>query len=137
MTRWSPILCGLWLASCSLDPVCDPGQRYELGSCLPQAPPPRDAGDEQDAGAATDATDATVASEDCQPGPGNYEGFGVSCESDVDCSSCVAPTCATAPINMCSRVQCQDDPNLCPPGWTCTDISAFSQDPAVTHICLK
>lgn len=145
MTRALLIVPVLWLVSCTLDPKCDPGQRYELGSCLPDSKSkpnkPKDAGSEpvDDADGGGDAPDAATSDSgaNCKPGPGNYEGFGRSCRSDADCTSCVAPTCATAPINQCSRVQCKGDPTACPPGWTCTDISAFSMNPDVTHICLK
>ena len=135
------IVVGLALASCRPEPACDPGQRYELGSCLPGPVETKDAGERDaamggDGGESRDAS-TVDASLDCEPGPGNYEGFGVACQRDSDCPSCVAPTCATAPINQCSRIQCQDDPNACPPDWACTDISAFSMAPGVTHICLK
>lgn len=128
----------LYLATCTPDTRCDPGQRYELGSCFPELTGARDAGEVQDADtdASSDAASADAAT-DCKPGPGNYEGFGDACKTDRDCTSCVAPTCATAPINQCSHVQCQDDPSICPPGWNCTDIRAFSTNPNATHICLK
>lgn len=132
MKSWLGISAAFWLAGCAPDPACDPGQRYELGSCLVVAAP-RDAGGSDDDGSAG-TTDA--GNEACRPGPGNYDGFGDSCSTDGDCRSCVAPTCATAPINRCSRVNCENDPQACPPGWSCTDISVFSTTPGVTHICL-
>jgi hypothetical protein len=128
MKRTSIILTVVWLTTCLPDDRCDPGQRHELGSCLPKPQPDAGGPQEEDAGEADAATACA---------PGSYEGFGVSCESDADCTGCAAPTCATAPINLCSRIQCQDDPKLCPPDWSCTDISAFSGNPNVTHICLK
>ena len=122
-------VCGWLLTGC--EPGCDPGQRYELGSCFPEATK-MDAGmdDDQDGGA-----DDAAASSDCKPG--SYEGFGDPCHSDSDCRHCGAPTCATDPINMCSRIECQNDPEACPSDWRCVDISQFSSDPNVTHICLK
>lgn len=135
MTRTLRLLFTAWLLGCAPDPACDPGQREELGSCLPVAKPAKDAGASGD-DAGSGKPDAGPA-DDCKPRAGHYEGFGKACTTDADCTSCLAPLCATSPINMCSRVQCKGDPEACPPGWTCTDISAFSGDPAVTHICLK
>ena len=110
---------------------------------MPAPTAPKDAGERDSGGDGEDGgetqTDASTedAAVNCKSGPGNYEGFGTICRNDGDCTSCFAPTCATAPINLCSRVQCQNDPETCPPGWACTDITAFSMNPDVTHICLK
>ena len=133
---------GLALASCDPSPACDEGQRAEIGSCIPL---PKDAGAQhvgaKDAGRPSDdAGDAgSVAALDagCPPGPEHYAGFGDPCTDNSDCSGCAAPTCATSPLNMCSRLGCQTDPEACPPDWQCTDISTFSGNPSVTHICLK
>lgn len=133
----------LALVSCDPDSKCDPGQRYELGACFAA---PRDAG-KRDAGerdaSEVDMDDAgavarpDAAADSCQPGPGNYQGFGISCKKDSDCTSCVAPLCATAPINLCTHAKCDKDPDMCPPGWACVDVSMYSSNPDVTHLCLK
>jgi hypothetical protein len=130
---------GLAVASCDPSPACDPGQRAEIGGCFPIASD----GSVEDAGTGSFAPDASdedagalALDASCTPGPGNYDGFGDSCMDDGDCSSCIAPTC-TGSLGMCSRLDCQTDDEACPPGWQCTDISAFSGDPNVTHICLE
>jgi hypothetical protein len=149
--KWIAMLAvGLALGGCDPSPACDEGYRAELGSCIPLS---KDAGVKdagrgaKDAGrAARDASDddagsvaaGPVAAPDagCASGPGHYEGFGDMCMHNSDCSSCAAPTCAGV-LNMCSRINCQTSADACPPGWQCTDISAFSSDPSVTHICFK
>lgn len=128
----------LALASCDPSPACDPGQRAELGSCFPLVTD----GSVEDTGSGSFAPDSDedagslMLDASCTPGPGHYDGFGDSCTDDSDCSSCIAPTCAGS-LGMCSRLNCQTDDETCPDGWQCTDISAFSSDPTVTHICLK
>jgi hypothetical protein len=123
-----------WLllaAACDPGPACDPGQYEDTGSCFPLAATSDGGAGDDDAGAAADSGSG------CTPDPGNYDGFGDACSSDTQCS-CSAPTCALAPGPLyCTRLECQDDPLACPSGWGCTDISAASGDPAVTHICLK
>jgi hypothetical protein len=141
----------LALSSCDPDPACDEGQRADLGSCLPLSKDSglKDAGRSADGGRPSDAGRSSVGTSDedasislapdsgCTPRPGHYDGFGDSCTTDADCHSCIAPTCASSPLNMCSRINCQTNTAACPPGWQCADISAFSSDPTVTHICLK
>jgi len=119
--RWS----ALWLCACQPDPLCDPGQFALRAGCydLPAADSGADA-------KAPDDSDAGACSGD------RYEGFKVSCQSSDDCG-CHAPACATAPLNYCTKLNC--DPSSaddCPPGWTCLMIPlGTSPDPSVTHIC--
>lgn len=124
--------------SCDPNPACDPGQHQDTGACYPNTPTGGGNGDggSNDAAAGDGEDSGKGGSSACVPGPGHYQGFGTACTADTDCS-CYAPTCATAPLNYCSHLECQSDTSLCPPGWSCTDISAFSSDPKATHICVK
>jgi len=124
----------LSVLGCDPSPACDPGQRAELGSCFAIA---KDAGSKPAPMPEDDAGGKPAQPKDCTPHPGNYVGFGDPCTGPADCHGCVAPNCATAPINMCTRTECQNDPQACPPGWKCIDVSAFSGTPDTTHVCLK
>jgi hypothetical protein len=69
--------------------------------------------------------------------PPTTDAFGAPC---TDVSSCGAPTdyCAVMPgqsSGYCTRKGCVDDPNVCPSGWSCFDLSKF--DPASPAICVK
>jgi hypothetical protein len=130
---------GFALAGCDPSPACDEGQRAEIGSCIPLAKDARveDVGGKDAGRTSHDAAAVAALDAGCSSGPGRYEGFGDPCTKDSDCSGCAAPTCASSPLNMCSRLDCQTDAEACPPDWQCTDISAFSGDPSITHICLK
>jgi hypothetical protein len=54
-----------------------------------------------------------------------------------DDSQCVAPTtyCAIQPgqPGFCTAVGCEQDPNLCPTGATCFDVTPFGLP---QHICI-
>ncbi len=119
------------VTSCDPSPACDPGQYANTGGCFPIKP--ADAGAHDAGGDGGGSGDDAGSVSTC---PADYTGFGKSCSANSDCP-CQAPTCATAPLNYCSKLECQNDPKACPSGWTCTDISAFSTDPKATHICFK
>ncbi len=76
---------------------------------------------EQDASAAEPTGDAGACS---LPN----EGFGNACKVDADCP-CGANYCALMPgqtSGYCTKTGCKQDPSVCPSGWSCFDLSAFS-----------
>jgi hypothetical protein len=69
--------------------------------------------------------------------PPASDAFGAPCTGDAGCS---APTdyCAVMPgkpAGYCTKKGCNDDPTVCPGGWSCFDLSRF--EPGAPSICLK
>ena len=94
---------------------CDPDQRYSYGLCYAIDAPPL-------------PVDAA---------PGSYLHFGDVCTGDPDCA---APTdfCAkypSDPTGYCTRTGCLADPNRCPAGWSCYDLSVILA--GLPAICVK
>jgi hypothetical protein len=59
------------------------------------------------------------------------DAFGATCTSDVDCTCAGAGYCALMPgqtAGYCTATGCKEDPSVCPSGWSCFDLSAFSPD---------
>ena len=88
-------------AGCS-DGTCDPGQRVSNGLCYPEA----------DAAPTHDSA---------------FAGYGDPCGATADC---VAPTdwCALDPgqtVGYCTHTGCKADASVCPPLWSCLDLSVF------------
>jgi hypothetical protein len=120
-------------SGCDPSDPCDPGYEEIHGACYKmQAPldastdasgPDEDGGDDEPDG------EAPASPEDL------YEFFGDNCSDESGCPE--ALICGAPQLPMCTQVNCLDDETLCPPDWTCTDISAFSPDPEVTSICLQ
>jgi hypothetical protein len=111
-------------AGCDLSKHCDPGQVYRDYDCfdVPEAG--------TDDAAASDGGDDAEASS-CSA----YQGFGAACSAASQCS-CGLDSCDTQPgANYCTHSHCLADPSICPPGWTCFDLSAF--DPATGSACLR
>ncbi|MEY4578757.1 MAG: hypothetical protein RL701_3460 [Pseudomonadota bacterium] len=112
--------CCLSIASaCDPNDPCDPGHYADHGACYPQRAAP-DASEESDAGSATPS----------------YAGFGKTCSSAADCTP-EAPSCGAPTSPVCTAVNCMDKTGLCPPGWTCFDITSFTTDPTVTSACVE
>jgi len=66
------------------------------------------------------------------------DAFGAACSTDADCACDAASYCALMPgqtTGYCTAKGCKDDPSVCPSGWSCFDLSAFSQD--LPAICMK
>jgi hypothetical protein len=124
------IVAALLLGSgaCDLSQHCDPGQVYVDRTCV-NVP---DAG----AGASDGGDDSSALGVDdgggsCSP----YQGFGGTCTATSQCS-CGLDSCNTfMNANYCTHTHCLADPSICPPGWTCLDVSAF--DPATGSACLR
>jgi hypothetical protein len=72
----------------------------------------------------------------CQ-GRAARDAFGASCTTDSDCT-CAASYCALMPgqaAGYCTAKGCKADPSVCPPDWSCFDLSVFSAD--LPAICMK
>ena len=97
-------------------------------TAMPTAPAPAaDAGSPSDQGDQGD-----------QGGACGADAFGTACTSDADCSCEAAGYCALMPgqtSGYCTATGCTDDPSVCPSGWSCFDLSAFSSD--LPAICMK
>lgn len=66
------------------------------------------------------------------------EAFGTTCTTDADCGCEAAGYCALMPgqtTGYCTATGCKDDPSVCPSGWSCFDLSAFSA--TLPAICMK
>jgi hypothetical protein len=129
---------GLPLANCLFEfgaplaegPVAEAavGAGSDAGSAYPSA----------DAGAGETGSDGAVA--ECSLTAGDPRGFGAPCsdtQSHSDCP-CAANYCSKSPFDTqgyCSVTGCKENPGLCPPGWTCFDISAFA--PGQPSVCAK
>jgi hypothetical protein len=123
----------LALGACQPGTLCDPGQHAVRGGCYPDSVPAADSGKP----GADDAGDDLVDAANSCSGD-RYQGFKTSCTQSSECG-CHAPACATAPLNYCTKLNCDPgDPSDCPPGWTCLMIPpGASPDPSVTHLCLS
>ena len=129
--------CLLLLVGCSVDP-CQPGQtENELGFCVPVM---EGAG----AQAGAPAGDAAGAPEDMSAaGQGGAapacempSDFGDECVESSECH-CEVDYCALQPgqtSGICTRTGCLEDESICPEGWMCLDLSAFS--PELPSICV-
>ena len=120
----SVVLACTALGAC-IEEKCDPGFEALSGACYPVAidsGPLEAPADVEDAG-------PDAASPECPSG----EGFGVTCEDEADCS---CGTHCIPVLEICSLLDCEDTPEVCPADWECRDISAASPDPNVTSICL-
>ena len=119
-----------------IEEKCDPGYKRVLGSCFPVAPPAHDAGQGPLGDAAAASGEDADAGAEPPPAPAcdREAAFGKMCTSDAECA---CDTTCIPVLNLCSKLNCLDDPAGCPEGWTCTDVSAQSPDPTVTSLCLQ
>lgn len=83
---------------------------------------------------------ATPAAGMCSLPGGDADGFGAACKDgagSTDCT-CKANYCALMPGQMqgtCTVTGCKENPSVCPSGFSCLDLSAFS--PGLPSICTK
>lgn len=113
-------------AGCANTATCDPGQELRNGLCLSKASAGQSSAD---AGA-----DASLA---CSADAASSGQFGSTCTDDSQCA-CPAPVCAVQPgqtMGFCTQVRCAEDPSICPPGWSCVDLTAI--DPSYPPTCLQ
>jgi hypothetical protein len=71
---------------------------------------------------------------------GDADGFGATCKDGAASSDCTckASYCALMPgqtQGTCTVTGCKENPSLCPAGFSCLDLSAFS--PGLPSICTK
>jgi hypothetical protein len=113
---------------CDVSQHCDPGQIYMHYACYDPPQGGADGGIDSDVDVVgNDGNDAAGA---CA----QYEGFGATCTVVSQCP-CGLDSCNTfMGANYCTRTHCLADPTICPPGWTCLDVSAF--DPATGSACV-
>ncbi|HEX2675027.1 MAG TPA: hypothetical protein VHM19_00270 [Polyangiales bacterium] len=127
----------LALSACDPSTKCDPGWHAMKGGCYKntRGGSSKDAGNDDDAGAANGGK-AGASGGSCSGAA--YDGFGTTCTMDAECG-CHAAKCATAPLNYCTKINCDaKDSAACPPKWTCIMIPAgASPDPSIKTICLK
>jgi hypothetical protein len=103
--------------SCTEDTPCDDGQVLNEGMCYAATP---------DA-AAPSSPDALVESE----AGTSSAAFGKTCTTSAECAA-PADFCATPPGN-CTSTGCEVDPTVCPPTWTCFDLTPYG---TALHICI-
>lgn len=120
-TREAIIAAVLFTAAfgCGSYEACDPDQKLQSNVCFVSAP--------------LDASPVDVAPGSCDGGLGT---FGEICSSDQGCG-CGTDVCAKQPADrtgFCSKRNCLKDPSVCPPGWSCTDFSAYQPG---FSMCLK
>ena len=129
----------LVIAACDADEPCDDGERHVQGGCVPEessggsgSSNPGDAG--SSSGGKTDAGTANKDSGAPSKDAGAIaecneelaEILDQPCTTDDDCN-CAAPYCAKmpgAPMGTCT-VFCNPDPDDCPDGHRCFDLSTL------------
>lgn len=111
-------ICALLVCAgaCQPQDACDPGYYADHGACYLI-----------DAGSGSDED-----SGDDDP----YAGFGDPCTSNDDCND-NAPVCGRPPFQVCTQTGCMEEPTLCPPTWTCFDVTGLSGDPNITSACVN
>jgi len=107
---------GVLLAACTEETPCDENQVLRDGFCwaADAAVPPADAATSGEAGSAA---------------------FGQTC---ADITQCAPPAvfCAVQPgqsSGFCTALGCEQDPGICPAGWTCMDLTSFGM---AAHMCI-
>jgi hypothetical protein len=105
---------------------CDPGQ-IDMGyACY--SPP--DAGASDSGGGMVDVIppDSVMCTD-------QYTGFGYACNAATDCP-CGLDFCVIfGGQTYCTKTGCQDDPSVCPQGYTCVDFGAYS--PGLGPTCAR
>lgn len=120
-----------WLVACtqSEDDACGEGTVYRDGGCHPASAgtsngsagtsSPSDGGSADAAGAPAGGAPAAGATD---------PNFGLDCETADDCAGITDYCVPMSPFDSayCSVQACDaSDPEVCPAGWTCTDLSRF------------
>ena len=107
---------------------CDHNQNYERYVCVPKPIVPEagpEAGPEMDA----EVADGEITDAAAETTPAGM--FGTTCTMSGDSAECAAPApyCAVQPgatMGYCTATDCKANPSICPPGWTCFDITAIN-----------
>ena len=116
---------------CASDAECPDG--YVLDSTCVPVTPTSDAGGDGDGDDEPDAADADAADAMgavCEAEPefeGGFESPCMDAQNHSECT-CEADYCALMPglpEGFCTVTGCVDDPDVCPAGWECFDLSAF------------
>jgi len=104
-----------------------------------------DAGSPRDAGPGDSAADAESRSQSSEGGMctlsgGDTRGFGAPCDDVTNHSDCpcAADYCSKSPFDArgyCSVTGCKENPNICPPGWSCFDVSLVA--PGQPSVCTR
>jgi hypothetical protein len=120
--------------SCGGD-KCDPGYELSNHTCVPAAPSSggsSSAGESSSDGSAGENSDSGGNAGDGAPAggaPSCSTTFGDSCTEAGNCS-CDTNFCAAMPgqTGFCTHDGCLEDPDVCPDGWSCMDLSSFVPD---------
>ena len=104
---------------------CGPGYHLDRHLCYLDPEPADSAGMAGTPGSAGEADAAA-----CEPLT-----FASDCLVSDDCT-CDADFCAAAPgqTGFCTRTGCDEDPSVCPDGYSCMDLSGFGA--GLPHICV-
>ncbi len=86
-------------------------------------------------GPATDAGSDAAIPDEAPPPRLSAEGEGTACTSDDQCSAFPDATSCDAFVKMCSIKDCSIDPNNCPEGYACCDVSVFA--PGAPNVCIR
>lgn len=109
------------MGACTEDDPCDEGEMLVDGWCQAAT---------ADAAPPAPTSDAAVADDTGGAAPA----FGQICTTAAECP---APTnyCAVVPpatSGNCTATGCNLDPTICPAGWTCMDLTAYTGQ----HLCI-
>lgn len=119
--------------SCVSGDRCDPGMRFERNTCV-AVPPDAASAPRRDAAPAP-RPDAAPAGDGGAAMCIMYESFGEPCTTAPECR-CGLDYCDTYNnANRCTMTGCKADPAVCPPGWSCMDLSVYG--PTLPSICVK
>jgi len=126
----------LTLLACEADEPCDEGEQHVQGACVVDDDEPaggtggKGAGGRDDAGTAGKDAGTTKPAEDsgmvAECDEDRAAILGKACSEDSACN-CAAPYCAKMPGQMSGlcTVYCEPDPDDCPEGYRCFDLSAI------------
>jgi hypothetical protein len=94
---------------------------------------------DRDAAGST-SREAGTSAEACSLVGGDARGFGAPCNDTVQHSDCpcAANYCSKSPFDTqgyCSVIGCKEDPDLCPVGFSCFDVSVFA--PGQPSVCAR
>mgnify|MGYP001551860624 CR=1 FL=1 len=116
-----------WTVACtqSEDDACGKGTEYKNGACHPAT-----AGTSSTTAGTTSSSDGGAGADagGAPPTGATDPNFGAACETADDCSGSTNYCVPMSPFDSayCSVQDCDPgDPEVCPTGWTCTDLSRF------------